>query len=338
MSALGYMDGRMTLDDLDWQLMNAWQRALPLVPRPFEVVGDSLGLKEPDVIKRLRGLLEVGAISCIGATCRPETMSTGTLAAMSTGADQVDEFAGLLSELREVDQVYQRENPWNIWFSVSGQTRSLVDQTLGEIERKTGTQLLDLRLVQPFNIDLGFDLGGNSDLPVPEPFDDTVPVSHLDRTIIRALAEGIEPVERPFENLAHKLGHDEDVILGRIRILAKAGVLSRIGLIVRRRSLGWRSNAKVVFNVPPEDIGEKGRALIDVPGVTQCDERKPMSEHWPYTLYCMIHGRSRAETLDVLTHARVRAGLVGYDYRVLFTTRCFKQIPALIDCEELVMS
>ncbi|WP_338548677.1 Lrp/AsnC family transcriptional regulator [Roseovarius phycicola] len=328
----------MTLDDLDWKLMNAWQRALPLVPRPFQVMAESLGLEEHDVIERLRGLIEVGAITCIGATCRPETMSTGTLAAMATDPDQVEEFAGLLSQMREVDQVHQRENQWNVWMSVSGPTRSAVDQTLGEIERKTGTQLLDLRLNQAFNIDLGFDLDGNSELPVPEPFDDTVPVSQLDRRIIEVLAKGIEPIERPFERLAQQLGHEEHVVLGRIRVLAKAGILSRVGLIVRRRSLGWRSSALVVFDVPVEEVDDKGRALIDVPGVTRCEERKGVSKQWPYSLYCMIHGRSRAETLDVLTLARVRAGLVGYDYKVLFTTRCFKQTPALMAAEELKVS
>lgn len=318
--------------------MNAWQRALPLVPRPFQVVAESLGLDEHDVIKRLRGLIEVGAITCIGATCRPETMSTGTLAAMATDAEQVEEFAGLLSQMREVDQVYQRENQWNVWLSVSGPTRSAVDYTLGEIERKTGTQLLDLRLKQAFNIDLGFDLDGNSELPVPGPFDDTVPVSQLDRRIIEVLAKGIEPIERPFERLAQQLGDEEHVVLGRIRVLAKAGILSRVGLIVRRRSLGWRSNALVVFDVPVEEIDDTGRALIDVPGVTRCEERTGVPKQWPYSLYCTIDGRSRAETLDVLTLARVRAGLVGYDYKVLFTTRCFKQAPALMDAEELKLS
>ena len=120
-------------------------------------------------------------------------------------------------------------------------------------------------------------------------------------------------------------------MLDRIRSLAQSGVLSRIGLIVRHRSLGWRSNAMCVFNVPPEDITEKGRALTKVPGVTLCYERRPAPDVWPYTLYCMIHGRSRSEALDVLTLARVRAELSGYDYKVLFSTRCFKQTGALIN-------
>ena len=120
-------------------------------------------------------------------------------------------------------------------------------------------------------------------------------------------------------------------MLERIRSLAQAGVLSRIGLIVRHRPLGWRSNAMCVFNVPKEEITEKGLALTKVPGVTLCYERRPVEDVWPYTLYCMIHGRSRAESLDVLTLARVRAQLSGYDYKVLFSLRCFKQTGALIN-------
>ena len=61
---------------------------------------------------------------------------------------------------------------------------------------------------------------------------------------------------------------------------------------------------------------EKGKLLTKVPGVTLCYERRAVPDAWPYNLYCMIHGRSRSEALDVLSLARVRAELTGYDYKV----------------------
>jgi len=183
-------------------------------------------------------------------------------------------------------------------------------------------------------VDLGFALDGTGQMPPPRAIDETIPLEEGDRAIMQALSEGMQPVKRPFAALAEHLGRGEDEVLERVRSLAQSGVLSRIGLIVRHRPLGWRSNAMCVFDVPGDEIAEKGAALTKVPGVTLCYQRRPEPEMWPYTLYCMIHGRSRAEALDVLSLARVRARLTGYDYTVLFSTRCFKQTGALIDRKE----
>lgn len=321
----------MDLDNLDWRLMNEWQRALPLVPRPFKVIAEKLKTDETDIIARVTALLDSGAISRVGATCRPNTLAASTLAAVAAPASRIDEIAAIITAQEGVNHSYERENKWNIWFVATGPDRAFVDNALAEIGRKTGLRVLDLRLVQPFNVDLGFSLDGTSEMPAPRPMDDTVPLLDGDRAIMQALSEGLEPVETPFAVLARQLGRTEEDVLDRVRNLAQSGVLSRIGLIVRHRPLGWRSNAMCVFNVPKEEIREKGLALTKVPGVTLCYERRPVEDAWPYTLYCMIHGRSRAEALDVLTLARVRAELSGYDYTVLFSVRCFKQTGALID-------
>ena len=324
----------MDLDDLDWKLMNDWQRALPLVSRPFQVIADQLHTQEADVIARLKALLEGGAISRVGATCRPNTLAASTLAAVAAPPDQIEDVAALINSVEGVNHSYERENTWNIWFVATGPTREFVNAALAEISERTGLRVLDLRLVQPFNVDLGFALDGTGEMPPPRPIDETIPLEDGDRAIMQALSEGMPTVECPFAALAAMLGRDEKDVLKRVRKLAQSGVLSRIGLIVRHRPLGWRSNAMCVFNVPKDEIFEKGVALTKVPGVTLCYERRPEPDAWPYTLYCMIHGRSRAEALDVLSLARVRAHLTGYDYTVLFSTRCFKQTGALIDRKE----
>ncbi len=320
----------MDLDNLDWRLMNEWQRALPLVSRPFGVIADSLDVSEIDVLARLKGLLDNGVVSRIGATCRPNTLAASTLAAVAAPPEQLEMVAEIINAQEGVNHSYERENEWNIWFVATGPTRAFVDAALAEIGQRTGLQVLDLRLVQPFNVDLGFALDGTGEMPEPPPYDDTIPLERGDREVAQALSEGLRPVMRPFHALAQKLGSNEQDVLDRIRRLARSGVLSRIGVIVRHRPLGWRSNAMCVFDIPHDDVETKGRALTKVPGVTLCYERRPVPGTWPYTLYCMIHGRSRSETLDVLSLARVKAQLTGYDYKVLFSTRCFKQTGALI--------
>ena len=70
--------------------------------------------------------------------------------------------------------------------------------------------------------------------------------------------------------------------------------------------------------------------MAAVPGVTLCYQRRPLPGVWPYTLYCMIHGRSRAEAMAVLGRACAETGLGDVPHKVLFSLRCFKQTGALV--------
>ncbi len=321
----------MTLDALDWRLMNDWQRALPLVSRPFQVIADQMETTESTIVARLKGLLDSGAISRVGATCRPNTLAASTLAAVAAPEGRLEQVADIINAQEGVNHSYQRENAWNIWFVATGPNRAFVNGILKRIGQQTGLRVLDLRLRRPFNVDLGFALDGSNALPAPRKVVEDIDVEEKDRAVMQVLSEGLPPTICPFVEVADQLGLSEAEVLDRIKALAEAGILSRIGLIVRHRALGWRANAMCVFVVPPEEIEGCGAALTKVQGVTLCYERRPEADVWPYTLYCMIHGRSRSETLDVLSQARVAAGLVPYEYRVLFSTKCFRQRGALID-------
>jgi DNA-binding Lrp family transcriptional regulator len=205
-----------------------------------------------------------------------------------------------------------------------------VDATLERIRKNTGLMVLDLPLVRPFNIDLGFALDGRGGAVRSRAEVDASVIGPGDRQIMQALSTGLDIAARPFASLAARLGRPEAEVLERIGVLEAAGVLSRIGIIVRHRALGWRSNAMVVWQVAQEDVARAGLALASTPGITLCYQRRPAPGHWPYTLYAMIHARSRPEAMEVLERACTVAGLAGTPHQVLFSIRCFKQTGALL--------
>src|SRR3990167_7432280 len=68
----------MALDELDRALIRATQSGLPLVPRPYEAIGATLGISGEQVRERLQAMLEAGLIRRLGAvfpsgptTCSP---------------------------------------------------------------------------------------------------------------------------------------------------------------------------------------------------------------------------------------------------------------------------
>jgi DNA-binding Lrp family transcriptional regulator len=320
-------------DALDLRLLGEWQRDFPLVSRPFAVIGEALGCTETEVLQRLARLSTSGAVSRVGATVRPNTAGASTLAAIAAPEWRVGEVAELIGAEPGVNHSYLRENDWNIWFVATGPDRAHVDATLQRIEAATGLMVLDLRLVRPYHIDLGFSLDGTRQDSAAARLADPSVLRPGDHTILQALTQGLAALPQPFAALADQLGRTETDVLERVHTLAAAGIVSRIGIILRHRALGWRSNAMVVWNVPEADVDRIGVALAAATGVTLCYQRRPDQRHWPFNLYCMIHARSRNEALVMLGRAAAEAGVADMPHEILFSSRCFKQSGAMVVSE-----
>ncbi len=319
-------------DPVDRRLLDDWQRNLPITARPFSVLADALKIDESEVLQRLEQMQSSGRITRVGATCSPNTISASTLAAVAAPDDQIDTISAHISAEPGVNHSYLREDHWNIWFVVTGPDRAYVDAAIKRIEAKTQQQVLDLRLVRPFNIDLGFRLDEHKK-QTPTPAARTVNTEVLregDRDILQILCSGLQITQRPFRKIGIRLNREEDDILNRVKILHDAAIISRLGVIVRHRALGWSSNAMVVWQMEPQEIDTAGPKLAKFPGVTLCYERVPVENIWPYRLYSMIHGRSRTETLNVLHDVCAMPEMANVPHKVLFSTRCFKQKGAMI--------
>lgn len=314
------------MDVLDRRLLNDFQRDFPLVPRPYADVGRLLDLPEDEVIERLRLLSDTGRISRIGATVRPNTAAASTLAALAVPPARIEAVAALVGQEPGVNHSYLRESPdWNLWFVATAPDDAALAATLARIEAATGLPVLDLRLKHAFNIDLGFCLEGQRRIMPQRPPANMAALRDDDRPILQALSRGMALDPNPYA-LA---GRREDEVIARIHALSAAQIVTRLGVIVKHRSLGWTANAMVVWNLPEPQIAAVGPQLAAVPGVTLCYQRVTQPG-WPWGLFCMIHAQSRAEALAVLDRARALPGLGGADHRVLFSTRCFTQRGALI--------
>ena len=313
------------IDPVDLALLDGFQRDFPLESRPFARIAVRLGLSEAEVIDRLTRMQAAGRIARVGGTVRPNTAGASTLAALAVPEERIEEVAAIVGAEAGVNHSYQREADWNLWFVATAPDATALSAMLARIEATSGLPLLDLRLVRPFNIDLGFPLKGDRVAMPGRGGVETAVLCADDRPLLDALSRGLELTPRPWAALALRLGGEEAAILSRVGVLLAAGILTRLGVIVRHRALGFTSNAMVVWDVPEADTLAAGQALAALPGVMLAYERLPVSGVWPYRLYCMIHARSRAEAGNVLATARALPALAGVDHRVLFSTRCFKQ-------------
>ena len=318
---------------LDFALLNNWQRDFPITVRPFEHLGAAVGDGETAILGALERLRARGAISRVGAVFAARRVGASTLAALAAPAERLEEIAARISARPEVNHNYQREHHYNLWFVATASDQARLAAALGAIERETGCAVLSMPLEQEYHIDLGFDLKSAHkhharipDTPVREP-------DAIEQRLIAALQPGLELVSRPFARPGERAGMSESEVLTRIAGWIGEGTIKRFGVVVRHHELGYRANAMMVFDAPDRDVDRIGRQLAAEAAVTLCYRRTRNLPHWPYNLYCMVHGRSREEVGPVIERLSRQAGLPGL---TLFSTRRFKQCGARYFAESAV--
>jgi DNA-binding Lrp family transcriptional regulator len=146
-----------------------------------------------------------------------------------------------------------------------------------------------------------------------------------DRQLLAAIQPGLPLSSRPYAEIGARLGMPEADVLARLARLKQAGVIRRLGVVVRHHEIGYGANAMVVWDVPDEQVRELGRCLAGFDFITLCYQRPRRLPQWQYNLYCMIHGKTREEVLASLEWMVNRCGLQRLPHAVLFSRRRFKQ-------------
>ncbi|MDG4549928.1 MAG: AsnC family transcriptional regulator [Candidatus Contendobacter sp.] len=322
------------MSDADLELLNRFQRDFPLTTYPFRVIAERLGWGENEVLEALRRLREEGKVSRVGAVFATRRLGVSTLAALAVPPERLEAVAQRVNAYPEINHNYQREHEFNLWFVLTAATVARLRAVLAEIEEDAGLPVLDLPLLEEFHIDLGFDLrnGGRAKSLAPTfslmsggEGKDRIDPDETDRSLLAGLQEGLPLVSRPYQFLARQLGLSEQTVLERLRHWLERGVIKRLGVVVRHRALGYRANAMVVWDIPDAEVSAVGRALAAEAGVNLCYRRPRRLPHWPYNLFCMMHGRQREQVLERIEQVRIDQGLTAYPCAALFSTRCFRQ-------------
>jgi siroheme decarboxylase len=322
------------MEPLTEKLLNDFQHDFPLSPAPFAQIARRLNTSTAMVLARLRELQFQGAVSRVGPVFRPNTIGASTLVAMQAPAAELETVASVVNGFPEVNHNYEREHRYNLWFVVTAADQTALAETLSRIEHQTGHAVLSLPLVRDYHIDLGFRMSLADHAPLPdigaatasgaEEMNEKI-AQEAAEDLIEAIQAGLPLVARPYREIGARLGISEQAVIGQLRGMIDAGIIKRLGVVVRHHELGYRANAMVVWDVPDEQVEHIGRQLGDIDCVTLCYQRPRRLPHWPYNLFCMVHGQDRDEVLACIARLVEALALGDIRHAVLFSGRRFKQ-------------
>ena len=322
----------MPMNAARFPLLNDYQRDFPLVSRPFAAIGAAQGLSEAEVLEQYRHWQQQGMVNRIGAVFAPRRVGASTLAALQAPPERLEWVAGRVSAHPEVNHNYAREHAYNLWFVATAPDALRLHAVLAAIEAETGCPVISLPLVEEFHIDLGFDLAGGGARRQPvaavPSLEQPIELTREERGLMPVLQEGLPLEPQPFRALAYRAGLEEGRLLELLGQWLERGILKRFGVVVRHHELGYTANAMCVWAVPEGEVSALGERLAAEPGVTLCYRRRPMAPHWPYNLFCMIHGKAREEVVELRRSLGERLGLDAFPNELLFSTRRYKQTGA----------
>jgi DNA-binding Lrp family transcriptional regulator len=148
-----------SLDAVDRKILTIIQSGFPVETRPYQVIGDAVGLTEAETLARVRSMKERKLIRRMGANFNSKGLGwRSTLCAAKVPADKMDSFVEEVNALPGVTHNYLRDHEFNIWFTFIGPSWDDVCETLADITRKTGIEILNLPATRFYKIKVDFNL------------------------------------------------------------------------------------------------------------------------------------------------------------------------------------
>lgn len=147
----------------------------------------------------------------------------------------------------------------------------------------------------------------------------------VDRAIVVATQGGLPLVARPYHALAATLGLTAEEVMQRLRRMQEGGMVRRIGVVPNHYKLGYRANGMSVWNVPDELVDRLGAEVGGLAFVSHCYRRPRRLPDWPYNLFAMVHGKSRAEVEEQVAQIAALLGPHAAGHTILYSTRILKK-------------
>ena len=148
------------LSTFDKALLNHLQGDIPICSHPFAELANRLGTDEGTVLARLRELKAAGFLRRIGTFFDSNRLGyQGTLVALKVKPSELDTVAEAVNRYPGATHNYEREDAYNLWFTLLTPNQQYESNILAEIRSLRGVEdMLRLKANKKYKINVQFKL------------------------------------------------------------------------------------------------------------------------------------------------------------------------------------
>ncbi|GAA5535040.1 Lrp/AsnC family transcriptional regulator [Deinococcus aluminii] len=315
------------------QLLNRIQRDIPIVQRPYRVIAEEVGLTEAEALDILREVKAEGVLRQVSAIFDTRTLGyQSSLVAAEYDEDRLDAGAEIVSGHPGVSHNYKRNHSFNLWYTIAVPPESDLEAHVMKLHELSGAKVTRLMpTLHLFKIGVEFDMSGKEDWNAKAKPQYTgadrnlgYQVTDLDRAFVLEFQKDLPVTEEPYADACAALGLTIDELAAHAQKMKAAGALRRVSAVFRHQKAGFTFNAMGVWAVPQEDVAEVGRRMAEFKAVSHCYLR-PTYPEWPYTIFTMVHGRSKEEAFGKIAAIEQEVAQ-GIDHAILYSTKEYKKV------------
>lgn len=139
-------------------ILNEIQKGIPLEERPFLTIAKKLNISEKEVIDCINELKEKNYIRRFGGLLNVNKMGiVSTLICMKVEKKYLEKVVEIINEYEGVTHNYERDDEYNVWFTLMESSYERLEKNIEEIKEKTGIKdILNLSSVKKYKTKVFF--------------------------------------------------------------------------------------------------------------------------------------------------------------------------------------
>lgn len=332
-------------DDTDRELLNQLQAGIALVRTPYAEIGTRIGLSEEEVLMRLGRLRDAGIVRQLSAIFDTRALGyKSSLVAARYPADRLFEAARIVGGHPGVSHNYRRTHDFNLWYTLAVEPDSRIglEATMERLAEETKAESMRLLpTLKLYKINVQLDMTGTTATdakdaaPTPPPVrGDGVLPTEADKRAIDILQRDLPTESRPFDTWGAAAGIDPDELLAQAQTFIDRAYMRRFAAVLNHRRAGFGANGMAVWKVPEDQLEEIGPQMAAFRAVSHC-YRRPTYPDWPYSIFTMVHQRSKEACEEAIEAIAQETGITDPDRRaVLYSSFEFKKIRLMYFTQE----
>ncbi|NSW82010.1 MAG: Lrp/AsnC family transcriptional regulator [Syntrophothermus sp.] len=152
------------MDKVDRKILEVAQQEFPLQVRPWAEMAAEIGISETELLDRIRKLKELGVIRRIGAVFDSRKLGFySTLCAVKVDPKKLEEVAAYINTFPGVTHNYERDDEYNLWFTLTASSSAEAERQLRDIEENCGIKIMRLPARKVYKIEVVFNMDGAED-------------------------------------------------------------------------------------------------------------------------------------------------------------------------------